>query len=70
MNYAEHTMRASSVTRDRKSINQGWAGFHTRRPALVVRLWRRWSRALGWLCTFGLMVLIAAMMAMGLMGLP
>jgi hypothetical protein len=63
MNYSEHTMRASSVTRDRRTINQGWAGFHARRPALPVRLWRRWSRALGWLCTFGLLGFIGILLA-------
>jgi hypothetical protein len=63
MNYAEHTMRASCVTRDRKSINQGWAGFHARRPALPVRLWRRYSRALGWLCTLGLLAAIGILLA-------
>lgn len=53
MNYAEHNMRASGVSRDRRSIDVGWAGWHTKRPSLAVRLWRRWRDPLAVVLMFG-----------------
>lgn len=42
MNHTEHTMPRAGRTVDRETVAPGWAGFHTRRPGLIVRTWRRW----------------------------
>lgn len=42
MNHTDCTLHRAGRTVDRETVYPGWAGFHTRRAPLVVRIWRRW----------------------------
>jgi hypothetical protein len=56
-------MYQSGRTKDRRYIDHGWAGWHTSRAPIYVRLWRRYSRMLSWLTTFGLLAFIGILLA-------
>ena len=47
MNHSEHTMPSAGRTRDRMTVDAGWAGWHYRK-SMLHKLWRPLSWRLLW----------------------